>query len=250
MSENYLILGASSEVGTAFIRDLNRKNAGNNQQEITVVAHYRKRNHIFDAVIKESANLNVHAVCADLSEQEQVMELLQQTEIIEGCPTHILHLPAEKLCYEKLKKSDFSRVTQNFGIQTGSLFLTLQKFLPMMAKNRYGKIVVMLSSVTIGMPPAYMTDYTINKYALLGLIKSAAVEYGDKGININGISPSMMETKFLEQVNEKIIALSAETSKIKRNITVEEVLPTIHYLFSEASDYMNGTNINLSGGDC
>jgi 3-oxoacyl-[acyl-carrier protein] reductase len=106
----------------------------------------------------------------------------------------------------------------------------------------------MLSSCTIGTPPKYLSNYTLVKYSLLGLMKSAAVEYGDKGININGISPGMIETKFLDRIGRKIREIAAEENPKHRNLKPEDLFSAIDYLFSDGSIFENGINLNLSGG--
>ena len=117
-----------------------------------------------------------------------------------------------------------------------------------MAKQKKGKVVVMLSSVVLNMPPKALTQYVVVKYALLGLVKSLASEYADKNIQINAISPSMIETKFLENINEKLVELSAYSHPLKRNAKVEDITPTIQMLISKESDYLNGVNIPITGG--
>ena len=87
------------------------------------------------------------------------------------------------------------------------------------------------------------------KYALLGLVRSAAVEYAGKGITVNGISPNMMETKFLAEVDDLSITMNAENSAMRRNIDVNEVCAAMEYLCSDAAAYINGINFNMSGGD-
>ena len=59
----------------------------------------------------------------------------------------------------------------------------------------------------------------------------------------------MMETKFLQNIDERFIEMAASSARMQRNIQVKEVIPAIQFLLSEGSDYMNGVNINLSGGD-
>ncbi|MBO5486160.1 MAG: SDR family oxidoreductase, partial [Eubacterium sp.] len=98
-------------------------------------------------------------------------------------------------------------------------------------------------------PVKFMSDYVAVKSALWGYVKGAAAEYGEKGVRINGISPNMMETKFLEQIDEKIVQMAAEASALKRNITVEETVKGIRFLLSDDVSYINGINLNLSGGD-
>jgi 3-oxoacyl-[acyl-carrier protein] reductase len=106
----------------------------------------------------------------------------------------------------------------------------------------------MLSSVVMNIPPKALTQYTTVKYALLGLVKSLASEYADKNIQINSISPSMVETKFLDNINEKLVELGAYNHPLKRNAIVRDITPIIKLLISKESDYMNGINIPITGG--
>jgi 3-oxoacyl-[acyl-carrier protein] reductase len=58
----------------------------------------------------------------------------------------------------------------------------------------------------------------------------------------------MIETKFLDNINEKLIELNAYNHPLKRNASVEDITPTIKLLLSEDSSYMSGINIPISGG--
>lgn len=244
MNDKYLIMGASSDVGMAYIQYLITLN-----EPVTVLAHYRTMNETFARICKSESEVTIIPLQADLTREEELDSMLQYIRKSHGDLTHILHLPAEKLEYCKIKQMDWEKMELDFKIQVLSLGKVLQTFLPQMAKRRFGKVVVMLSSVTLGMPPKFMTSYVVNKYALLGLMKSAAMEYADKGITVNGISPNMMETKFLQNLDERLVEMTAASSALHRNVKIEEVIPTIRLLMSDASNCMNGTNINLSGGD-
>lgn len=244
----YLIMGASSDIGIAYIKSL-EKQLLRDGQTAQVIAHYRAG----DTALKMLQN-SLKAIClklvqADLTQFDEVEQMLLCIKEEYGCPDHILHLPASKLVYQKLKKLEWDAVLRDMEIQVHSLAEACRTFLPLMAKQGYGKVVVMLSSATLGMPPKFMSQYVIVKYALLGLMKSMAMEYAEKGININGISPNMVETKFLEQIDDRIIEINRDNCTLKRNVEIEEVLPAIHFLMSEGSDYMNGVNLNLTGGD-
>ena len=124
----------------------------------------------------------------------------------------------------------------------------MQRFLPKLAKQKGGRVVVMLSSVTLGVPPKALTQYTTVKFALLGLMKALASEYADKKITVNCISPSMIETQFLSLINERIVELSAESHPLKRNATVFDVVPSILMLMSDDAAYINGVNVPITGG--
>ena len=117
-----------------------------------------------------------------------------------------------------------------------------------MAKTKKGKVVIILSSYVIGVPPKAMSHYIAVKYALLGLTKALASEYSDKNIQINSVSPSMVNTKFLDNINDKVVELNSYNHPLKRNASVEDVTPIIRMLISNESDYINGINIPISGG--
>ena len=87
------------------------------------------------------------------------------------------------------------------------------------------------------------------KYSLLGLMKSLAVEYDGKKISINALSPSMMETKFLSDIDERIVQINAKNSRFGKNASVKDIVPALEFLLSDASNYMNGANLNLSNGE-
>lgn len=244
MNKKYLIMGASSDVGMAYIQYLLTLN-----EPVTVLAHYRTMNETFAQICESKSEVSIIPLQADLTREDELDNMLQHIKNSHSDLTHILHLPAEKLEYCKIKQINWEKMEQDFKIQILSLGKVLQAFLPQMAKRRFGKVVVMLSSVTLGMPPKFMTSYVVNKYALLGLMKSVAMEYGDKGVTVNGISPNMMETKFLQNVDERLVEMTAASSTLQRNVKIDEVIPVIQLLMSDDSICMNGTNINLSGGD-
>lgn len=126
--------------------------------------------------------------------------------------------------------------------------MILQDFIPKMSKQRYGKIVFMLSAYVVGIPPKFQSSYITVKYALLGLMRNLASEYASKGVMVNGVSPDMMETKFLSELPDLVKEQSAKHNPLGRNIRVDEVVPTIEYLLSPASDIVTGQNIGVTGG--
>lgn len=246
--ETYLIIGASADIGIAFLRDLN-KQLQKEDRKALVLAHYASGADRLLALKKEAAALQIVPLKADLSVEEEVEKLLADAVTYCEAPEHIIHLPAAKFRYVKLKKFAWEEVRKDLEIQVHSLASIARFFFPKMAKRGSGKVVVMLSACTLGMPPKFLSQYTVVKYALLGLMKSLASEYAEKGMNINGISPNMIETRFLSEIDERMIELNKESSILGRNVRVEEAVAAIRFLLSEGSDYMNGVNLNLTGGD-
>ncbi len=244
----YFVTGASSDVGIAFLQSLNQRLEENNERAV-VMAHYAAHAGQLSALKEECKALELILLQADLSKPQEAERLAAQAAECCACPDYVLHLPASKLVYNRIKQLDWQAVLREMEIQVHSLAEIGRCFLPKMGKRGKGKVVVMLTACTVGMPPRFMSQYVITKYALLGLMKSMAIEFADKGVNVNGISPNMMETKFLDAIDDKIIEMNRESCTMKRNVKVEEVVSAIHFLLSEGSDYMNGVNLNLTGGD-
>ena len=243
-----MVMGASSDVGIAFIKGLEEKLSKVGEQA-TVIAHYASSVTKLEALQEELQVLQLVLLGADFGKSEEIEIFVEKVKETCECPDYIVHLPASKFEYNRIKQFDWQKGLRELEIQVHSLAEIAKVFLPKMAKRKSGKVAVMLTAYTIGMPPKFMSQYVIAKYALMGLMKSMAIEYADKGINVNGISPNMMETKFLEKIDEKIIGITGENSAMKRNVNLCEVVQGILFLLSEGAEYMNGVNLNMTGGD-
>lgn len=245
MNKVYLITGASSEVGMAYIKKLDETAA----EDVTVIAHYGKNKDSLEQLQEELCHVTLHMVQADLSLAEGAEIICNYIKEQGLLVTHVLHLAAPAFSHVKIKKWDEEKVRKEMQIQFFSFASMMKEILPQMAKAGFGRVCVMLSSYVLGTPPKFMSDYVAVKSALLGYVRAAATEYGEKGVCINGISPNMMETKFLQNIDEKIVRMTADSSALKRNIRVEETVNGIAYLLSDEASYVNGINLNLSGGD-
>ena len=129
-----------------------------------------------------------------------------------------------------------------------SIIEILKVCIPAMQKQKYGKILFLLSAYTTIPNPKFAASYTVSKYALLGLMKSVAAEYVSKGITVNGISPQMIETKFIKDVPELMIEQHKAAAPLGRLMQTEDVLPFMKLLLSDDSAAITGENVCLGGG--
>lgn len=247
-----LILGASSDLGMELIRRLDEMEAQKKAGEGSVLrplilAHYGHSREALYRMRETCAHVEIEPIQADLSVQEEVLAMLADIKERALLPTHIVSLAAAKYNFMRISEWDREQVKTDLDIQFFSLAEVFRVCLPEMAKRGRGKVVVMLSACTVGEPPKFLSNYTSVKYALLGLLKSAAAEYGDQGLNINGISPDMIETKFVAGIGRKVREMNAENSPRHRNLTVGDVIPSVLYLLSDETEFVNGVNLNLTG---
>ena len=240
----FLVIGASSDVGVELIRQLNEDECNS-----IFLAHYNSSLNDLDKISMKNDN-KIEFLQANLLDNLQVEKLIADIAENYEAPTHIVQLAAMKFQHCKLSKLEIERLQNNLQVQVFSIANILKKFLPIMAKRKiYNKVVFMLSSFVIGKPAKFCLDYNVTKFALLGLMKSVAADYEGKLININAISPSMIETKFLSEIDERIVEMNAVNSSEKRNAKVEDIVPVIKFLLSSESDYIHGVNFNVSNGN-
>ena len=235
-----LILGASSDLGYAYIEKYGVRYD-------YILAHC---NHTMERLLelKKQIGDKLRIYKADFLDEDSTKEFMDKIDEDNIEPTHIVYLPAPNLTYNKFSKIAWDNYLKSFELQLRPLITILHKFLPDMAGKKYGKLVFVLSSCVVNEPPKYMADYVTVKYALLGLMKSLAVDYADKELNINAISPSMIETKFLKGISDLMIQKNAMNSPLKRNAVVDDIIPVIHFLLSEESNFMTGQNVVVAGG--
>lgn len=242
MKENKILLvtGASSDVGLELIKNVN------NRYDV-ILAHYNRTSQQLEQLKLEIGDKLI-LLQADFCNIDSVRNMIDKIDELGYYPDHVVHLSALNAFNKKFHKNEWEDYNKGIEISLHSIIEILKKVIPVMTKQKYGKIVFMLTSYTLNNPPKYQSSYGTVKYALLGLMKSLSVEYADKGIMVNGVSPDMIETKFLSDIPELIVKQNAEKSPLGRNLTVSDVVPTFEYLLSEAADTITGQNIGVTGG--
>jgi len=117
-----------------------------------------------------------------------------------------------------------------------------------MGRDRFGNVVFVLTSSLFGVPPKGFSAYVSAKYYLLGLMRSFVSEYSHLGVTFNAVSPSMIDTGFLEKFPDITVEISAKHSPLKRNLKPEDIVVSIQYLLSDSASSLNGVNIPITGG--
>jgi 3alpha(or 20beta)-hydroxysteroid dehydrogenase len=90
--------------------------------------------------------------------------------------------------------------------------------------------------------------YTASKWALRGLSRVAALEYGPRGIRVNLVNPGYIETPILADAPPAFLEASLALTPAGRPGTPEEVASLVTFLLSDRSAYINGAEISIDGG--
>ncbi|WP_137284525.1 SDR family NAD(P)-dependent oxidoreductase [Halorussus salinisoli] len=111
----------------------------------------------------------------------------------------------------------------------------------------YGKIVNVTSIHTkngIGMSP----QYDVSKFGVLGLTKTLALELGRDGIRVNAVAPGWVETRMTEGFDPQTRDQITELNPLGRFADPTEIAHAVAFLCSPASDYINGHELRVDGG--
>src|SRR5882672_7699591 len=122
---------------------------------------------------------------------------------------------------------------------------------PAMRQAGGGSIVNIASlAATYGMP--YGLHYTTSKAAVIGLTRGLARELGRDNIRVNAVAPSAVLTEgtreFFAEKTDKALDTIKMNQAIARNLEPSDLVGTIHWLVSDASQLVTGQTIAVDGG--
>jgi 3-oxoacyl-[acyl-carrier protein] reductase len=127
-------------------------------------------------------------------------------------------------------------------------YLCCQHAIPVMQRQRYGKIVNISSIAARGHSETASVAYTASKYAVVGLTRQLAANFGRDGITVNCVCPSQTKTEMLDAVPAERLEQLASRTAAGRLAEPEEVAAAIAFLASDAAGYVNGAVLDVHGG--
>jgi 3-oxoacyl-[acyl-carrier protein] reductase len=145
----------------------------------------------------------------------------------------------------EMTEADWDRV---FGINVKGMFFMVKAVLPGMRARNYGRIVL-TSSVTgpiTGYPG--WAHYGATKAAMLGFMRSAAIEIAQQGVTINAVMPGNIMTEGMEGMGQEYIDALAASIPMKKLGTPEDIGNAMLFLASDEAGYITGQTIVVDGG--
>jgi NAD(P)-dependent dehydrogenase (short-subunit alcohol dehydrogenase family) len=129
----------------------------------------------------------------------------------------------------------------------GGCFYCCAAVAPIMIAQSAGKIVN-VSSTTFWSPAPQLAHYVTTKAGIIGLTRALSRELGRYGINVNAIAPGFTRTDATAYYPPEQFERSAAARAIPRIEEREDLVGTVLYLCSPASDFVTGQVIVVDGG--
>lgn len=201
--------------------------------------------------IIESAGGQATFLAADLSDREAIRRLFQT--IYDRYPR--LHIAVNNAgigggLFSPTASYDDEAWDRVIAVNQSAVFFCMKEELRHMQQQGGGAIVNVASIAGLkALPNA--SAYVASKHAVIGLTKTAAVEYAPYGIRVNAVCPVFTRTPLVESLFEMDPSLE---EKLKRGIPLrryarpEEIANAILWLCDEASDFVTGLSLPMDGG--
>lgn len=189
-------------------------------------------------------------VRSDVSSQEDVEALVQKTIATYGrldCAFNNAGIePPQKPLHEQ-PIEDFDKL---MAINLRGLFLCMKYEIQQML-SKGGGVIINNSAVggLVGVPG--LSPYIASKHAVMGLTRSAALDYAKQGIRINAVNPGAIATEMIDRgINQVGATADIFTSMVPmgRIGQAEEIAQAVVFLCSDAASYITGQSLVIDGG--
>jgi 3-oxoacyl-[acyl-carrier protein] reductase len=236
-----LVTGASRGIGRSIAIELAARG-------YRVAINYQSRESAAEEalrIIRDSGGTAI-AVRADVSDQNQVGELVERTERELGRVEILVNnagITRDNLLM-RMKDSEWDDVIRT---NLNSVYYCTQAVIRGMMKARFGRIVAM-SSVSGLIGNAGQVNYAAAKAGIIGLIRSVARELGGRGVTANVIAPGYIDTDMTSVLSDDVKSGILPRIPVGRYGRPEDIASAAAFLVSDEAAYITGQVLAVDGG--
>lgn len=231
-----LVTGASSGIGRGVAIACSKMGAtvilnGRNQMKLGATL----------ALLEEGEH---KMILTDLTSCESVSRMMEQLPSLDGI-VHCAGIGQRVLCKVATEQNVDSVMDTNFKAP-----VLLQAELLKHKKINKGASIVFIASISTWSPSIGNAFYSASKAAIVSYSNCLALELAPRKVRVNCISPAMVWTDLIlqEGVDEEQLKADEQKYPLKRYGTPEDIANLAIYMLSDASTWMTGSNVKLSGG--
>ncbi|NLX09893.1 MAG: SDR family oxidoreductase [Chloroflexi bacterium] len=197
-------------------------------------------------LIQEAGGEAIFVAC-DVSKDDQVQNLVRQTVDAFGRLDFACNNAG--IGGESNMVADYSVEGWNkvIGINLIGVFLCMKYQIPEMLKQG-GGVIINMASILGRVGFANSSAYVAAKHGVMGLTKSAALEYSAQGIRVLAVGPAFIRTPMIEEgLPPEVLDFLVTQHPIGRLGRPEEVADVVVFLCSDGASFMSGSSIMVDG---
>lgn len=231
-----LVTGASSGIGRGIAVTCSKMGA-------SVILNGRNQTKL-SATLEELAPGNHKIIAADLTNTESICKMVGELPVLDGV-VHCAGIGQRVLCKLATEKDVDSVMDANFK---GPVLL--QTELLKQKKIKKGSSIVFVASIATWSPSIGNAFYSASKGAIISYANCLALELAPRKIRVNCISPAMVWTDLIlaDGIDEEQLKEDEQKYPLKRYGQPEDIANLAVYMLSDASTWMTGSNVKISGG--
>jgi len=231
-----LVTGASSGIGRGVAVACSKMGA-------TIILNGRNQMKL-SASLAQLAEGCHRVIVADLTDGESVSKMITELPTLDGV-VHCAGIGQRVLCKVANEQDVDTVMDANFK---GPVLL--QSELLRHKKINKGASIVFIASISTWSPSIGNAFYSASKGAIVSYANCLALELAPRKIRVNCISPAMVWTDLIlqEGVDEEQLKEDEQKYPLKRYGTPEDIANLAIYMLSDASTWMTGSNVKISGG--
>ena len=236
-----IVTGASRGIGASIAQQLAESGA-------KTVVHYRsdKTGALEVAEGIRASGGDAYVVQADLSDEEQVRQMIEQVQHNSGGIDILVNnagiYPSRSI--EDMSQAEW-REMHEANVETA--FLCLKHAIPCLEKSEHASIIN-IASISATHPGPDHSHYNSSKAALISFTKSAAQELAPKGIRVNSVSPGLIWREGIEKSWPDGVNRWLAKVPLERLGQAEDIANGCLFLASSASSWITGHNLVIDGG--
>ncbi len=240
-----LVTGAASGIGRASALALAREGAA------VCVSDINEEGAAETARLIRDGGGQALALTCDVTDREQVQGMVAATITAFGrLDAAVNNAGISGHFNQRLHEADDEIFERVIDVNLRGVWHCMKAELPPMLAQGSGAIVNMASVAgLIGAPKA--ADYSASKHAVVGITKSAALDYAKSGIRVNAVCPAYTDTAMVKGAiagNPVMASIMTRAIPMGRLGRAEEVAEAVVWLCSDASSFVTGHSLALDGG--
>jgi len=239
-----VITGGSSGIGRATAIALAKDGV-----KVAVAARRTTEGEETVQLVKEAGSEGIF-VKTDVTKEDDVRALIEKTINQYGRLDYAFNNAGIEEMMMSLVEQTSDAFDQIMNVNVKGVWLSMKHEIPEMIRSGGGAIVNMSSVAGVtGFPQ--MSIYIASKHAVLGLTKSAALEYAKSGIRINAVAPGGVKTEMAKRVteqNSQFLETVTSLHPIGRIADPEEIANAVVWLLSDKASFVLGHTLLIDGG--